>query len=244
MAIEIDRNFWTFTLVVVGSVLAIGSAYIQYKDKKDAEQESILAKKETKEANEELKNRTDELLKANRKINELTNETLKVALGSGYLEVNLNWHKSSDYEFIITNNSDYPIYDISIELIDFDILINCPQKRANGIVTISEKCLSPAVIRGNRINVIPNTNITFGPKLQFSNNFKHFLVKVHSRNSTTIRLCVFEKKENNIVKMSSRFYLSKKSGLEMIEEKNEIGLTKDYWEEHFFKEIVFSVAYN
>lgn len=244
MTIEMDRNLWTFILIIVGSILAIGSAYIQYKDKKATEQESLLAKKEAKEANEELKNKTDELLEANRKIHELTNETLKVALGSGYLELKLNKLNSHDYQFITMNNSNYTIYDASIDLIDFDMLIKCPQKRGNGIVSISEKCLLQASTKGGKTNVLPNTDKKIGSKIQFSNRFRHFSAKVHSRNSTTMRLCVFERKDNGAIKMAYRLYLIKSYGFEMIEEKDEIGLSEEHWKKYFFKEVVFNITYD
>lgn len=243
-----DRNIITLLFVVVGSFLAIASAYVQYKDKKEADDQSKKSKQEVSDANkriislnEEVKEKTNELLIANEKINELTNETLKIALGNGILEIDLLQVTPTDYEFRIINNSTYPIYDASIEFIDFDELIKCPKETINGKLNVLRECYQKTVFRIKSNNFIPRTEKYSKPRFKFVDGYKHYLIKIHSRNSTSLRQCIFKVKDNGLWLQSYRLYEFANSSLKLTKEINPLKVENDYWNIHFFKDLDFTI---
>lgn len=246
--LEMDRNLWTLILVIAGSCLVVGSAYIQYKDKKESDYEAKTSKREVREANEkiiglneEIKTKTIELLDANKKISVLSDETLKIALGNGYIEIELQRVTPDEYEFVLQNNSNYPIYDVSVEFLDFDEIIKCPNGIFDDQLHISRECAQKNTTRIENINFIPQTEKYSKPRFKFINGFKHFLIKIHSRNSTTLRQCVFKVKSDGLWEQSYRLYEFKNSELKKVNENNKIGIPKTYWNKHFFKEIIFNL---
>lgn len=244
-----DKNILTFILVIAGSCLAIGSAYIQYMDKKGAELEAKNSKKEASDANikilslnEDIRKKADELIEANKKINELTNETLKSALGDGFLKVDLLRVQPDEYQFVVINNSNYPIYDVSIEFIDFDEVMKCQHEKIDGKLTFLRECFQKSVTRFENINFIPNTERYFPNRFKFVNGYKHFYIKIHSRNSSTVRQCIFKEKKDGLWDQSYRFYQYKNSLIKKIDEKNTIGVSESYWIEHFTNTIDLTLS--
>lgn len=154
---------------------------------KQSEKTAIENSLKLENVNEHLRLKTEELLEAQAKVIELQNESLKNIIGHGFTEVHLNQLDANSFRFYIKSKSDYNIFNILIEVINFDEIKKCNSKFENNTYYFSESCLQKNSHRDTMKSLNPNSYADLSAKYTLNKKEIHFIIKIISDNITTMQ---------------------------------------------------------
>lgn len=165
-------------LLTLGGLLTIGGAWLQYfkedesRKKADSlaqENKSLLKNIAETSQNSQLKiiDVTDKLNSAQNTIDILRAENLENVLGSGdsYLEMAL---KGSQLIATIHNPSNTPMYDLTLTIVQYEMLVNCRITRKDELFQIDNACYKNTIHNSNFPVIYGHSNVytTYTPPKQ------------------------------------------------------------------------------
>lgn len=145
-------------------------------------------------ANKELQIKTEELIKSQKSLIDVQDESLKNIKGFGYAEVSV--HPKAK-EFYIHSKSNYNMFDLSIEVINYDKLQLCEKRIIKDKLYFSTACYEKNTIRNTIRTLNGNAYADLNYNLDTKNEESHYIIKTIANNITTIQYSIFFNKESS-----------------------------------------------
>lgn len=165
-------------------------------DKKSAEMNAKLS-----EANTELQLKTQQLLKSQEEVIKIQEESLKNITGSGFSEVHIQPLDENNFRFYIKSKSNYNMFNLLIEIVDFDGMKKCDYQFVANKYTFPEGCLAKNSDRNTMRTLNSNSYADLNYKFDTNRKRSHLIIKVVADNITTIQYSIiFHDKASKIFK--------------------------------------------
>ncbi|RZJ91312.1 MAG: hypothetical protein EOO20_05385 [Chryseobacterium sp.] len=172
----------------------------------------------------------------------LQNEALKLALGEGRPIVSILATSETDFLFTIISESNYPIYDVSLSICDFDKIVKCFGGWSDGKYIVDKECVTPNVFTYPDFNLKSNTAHNTDIIFSFDENIRHFTFKIHARNGITIYQSAFQKLTSGEIIHHYRRFILKEGKYEAMGIEGDLAKDEVYWMKHFFPTVDFSTG--
>lgn len=200
--------------------------------------QGILVKSQNKtyEKTLELADANKQNLELSKELNKLQNHTLKIALGDGFLEVDVLPTTRNELQFLLKNASDYPSYDIYAGVYDFDEIVKCKTLKKDSKIFIDKNCFeSHKVAEVSISNLASGANGTIPNIITLKNKLSHFYIVIHSRNAIYMYRFVIENLGGGNLngKWILNHRLKNQDQMIKIKEGGTMNLPEGYWEHHF-----------
>lgn len=162
-------------------------------------------------------------------------ETVKNVVGDGYciFEVWGSNDLNNAYAGALRSKSNYPIYDVSYLIYDYDSVYKCPAYKKANLTYVDLNCFELYSIAG-KIATLPK-NVYNYVEYSFLSKQKHktFEIKIHTRNASYHQLAIYELKRG-FCRKSYKLYRFDGPNISLVEYVNELNLTNEEWEKAFF----------
>nr|WP_299343323.1 hypothetical protein [Allomuricauda sp.] len=168
------------------------------------------------------------------KLTKTSLELNKSVMGDGFAIFGLVGRtEKSKYYGTLQSISDYNIYDLSLLVTDADKIRKCKTKNVNGKFIIDHDCFYENT-KADKIPGIPTRSSHFpNYNLTTSEKRKHLEIKITTRNNRTVQHAVFEMTPS-YCKQSYRLYQFNGKRWKLVDENNQLGLSNEYWSDHFY----------
>lgn len=219
-----------FLIILTSSVyliLDLNSDDLQQKYQNDLTKNIDELKKE----NADLNNKISRLIEDNFS---LSRELTKNVLGDGFAIFGVvGQKKPGNYYCQLTSVSEYPIYDISLLITDFESAIKCKNKRIGDDFIFDDECFYKSSYEFSFNTLAPKMRKFVDHNFISREKYKNMEIKISSRKVNILQQSVFELKPGPC-RQSYRIYKIDNGAIKLIIEKNELNLPDTYWLENFF----------
>jgi hypothetical protein len=258
MAVKLEtKDIIVITIIIVAAFVAAGLSVYQYIDGVNTDieakklqqkvittQEKLIKAQEHADikavemnsklevANKELQSKTEELIQSQKKLIEVQNESLKNITGFGFAEVNVH---PKENEFFIHSKSDYNMFGITIEVIDYDKMKVCGQRIINHKIHFSTNCLEKNSRRNTIKTLNSNTYADLNYKLDLTRAESHYITKIISKNITTMQYSIFfyKKASNEFIHYYKIFEITRDKKEYVLLSESPIQPNEDEWTKRF-----------
>ncbi|WP_213259271.1 hypothetical protein [Flavobacterium branchiicola] len=244
-------------MIILSGFFPAALAIMQYceNNKKEAEANKKEHELQSKidnlnESNSNLISRISQLQSDNLNLSHQLTETSlhlnKSIIGENNLEFNIIPCSQTEYHFTIKNNDDLPALKAKILIENYNEIINCDilEKTDNKII-FDDACYTKNVSQLLETDINAGMNIeipTKKYKIKSPHDYYNFVIHSTTRKNTTITYYVFKYIDGEF-KKSYRVYDIIKEKKVFRNEVNNLNLSPEYWNTHFFldKEVLRKV---
>lgn len=183
---------------------------------------------------EELIGIYEKLNKENIKIQGIQNETIKMTIGEGIPNVEINNFANNIYTVGIRNRGNYPIYDVSLSMYDFDLIKKtCPLIMDKGILIVDEDCLDLNTIYFSPDNTIRSKGrVRLNQTITLKEGYNNIVFNSHARHNSFIFRYVI-KNDNQKLSFVYKVYDVNSSGRPEVFTDGKLKISEDYWDKNF-----------
>lgn len=211
---------FTLILGVLGGILVICSAFLQYYEKKEADLETNKAKK----SEEQFRAKAEQLQ------SRLNNKIFGVA----YPKVLVS-HSEKDnfFDICLVNESGYDISNVKLLVRNIDNINNCNKRIEGDQLLIDKKCFTENTFVSSDFLIQPGITQQTGYYIANKDGIYHLQLEIFNSYQPVAYLLILKIEANKIIK-SYRLYEIKDGNLKFVSEKNDKeSYSDEYWNEHF-----------
>lgn len=244
-------------IALLSSVLAILAAWYQYQEKESERIEKDIQKKkadkfqselisktqsldsannEIKKLQQELIEKTTQLLNESKVVQKIQDDTIKYMVGDGIPTLLFDSNSDGPIHPVVVNRTNYPIYDVSIRVDDFDKILKCKTEIDGDKIAIDRSCVEQISKISPQFSLAINGGNTFGAYIiEPTKGIRHFRIDIRTRHRNFTYLCVLF--YDTSLKYRIRVYeMQKDISLKLLEEHDHglKELNETYWNEHFY----------
>ena len=204
-------------LIIIAAFVAAGLSIYQYVDgiKKDKDtnelqlkviktQEKLIDAQENADvkasennskldiANKELKSKTEDLINSQSEIIRIQNESLKNIIGYGYAELMIEPIDENNFRFYIKSKSAYNMYELLIEITDFDAMKECQYVIKNKAYFFKEECHEKNSVRNTMKTLNSKSYADINYNLNLNKVESHLIIRVVANNITTMQYSIIQ----------------------------------------------------
>jgi hypothetical protein len=183
---------------------------------------------------EELVAAYEKLNAENIKIQGIQNETIKMTIGEGIPNVEINNFANNIYTVGIRNRGNYPMYDVSLSMYDFDLIKKtCPLIMDKGILIVDEDCLDLNTIYFSPDNTIRSKGrVRLSQTITLKEGYNNIVFNSHARHNSFIFRYVI-KNDNQKLSFVYKVYDVNSSGRPEVFTDGKLKISEDYWDKNF-----------
>lgn len=239
-------DLWILAGIILGGLIVTGYTGAQFIKSVNSEAEAEEAQKDRdsieKEFRTQLAAKNEEISilqnQANDKLTEANSkliETIKMTIGEGIPNVIINNFADNLYTVRIANTGKYPIYDVSLSMYDFDLIMkSCPSLIDKGMLIIDEDCLDlkTTYFTPFEQTVRSKGNARLNQTITLKEGYNNLVFNSHARhNSFLIRYVIKNDKQN--ISFAYKVYDVGAPGRPEVYTDGELKISEDYWEKKF-----------
>ena len=237
-----NKDIVVVVLIIVAALVACGLSVYQYIEGVKKDKEVLHNNLKLENANLELKDKTKQLLKSQKKLIKIQGETIKNIVGDGFAEA-YPQIKNDEIKLILRSKSDYNIYNILVEVINFDKMKTCDFEFKNNEYYFPEKCYTENVTKNNITTLNPNTWVELNYNLK--PNFKsiNLIVKQISNNITTLQYLIinYEEGQDKHPYFFRIFEISRANKEYKLLSQSKDNIPEEIWKERFPYKMNFNI---
>ncbi|MCY7358811.1 MAG: hypothetical protein LH609_15405 [Rudanella sp.] len=194
---------------------------------------------DVKSVQDSLNNKISSLIKDNYELSKsLTNNTLQTnryVLGDGYaVFILIGRAQSNQYFGIVESLSNYPIYDLSVSVTDFDETIKCRSNYVGKTFMIEQDCFLKNT-KDNSVNILrPRNYSPFIYEVNSTEKYKKLEVKIYTRNTNILQQIIFKLQKGHCPQSYRTYqYLTKSDSFKLIKSDNKLNISDREWTQSF-----------